>query len=1080
MTRLASLALRSSAVIALAVLVVVPPALVASLIGRPWPDWSTLTVEIDQGNVSDETVMRIAALLFTAIWVWLVATIAAETRRIIATRDLGERSVRASTSPHPGARRPTLLHRLVRIALLGTVTTAATVSTWPTTAFATPSRSLAHAIEPIPPATAPADPIGATPTTPATTTIIADGRSTPLSIAVDLGDETLRDDIVAMNRTNDWNGGVFPEGALITIPVVVTTTTTVGTYTVQPNDGLWHVADSLLGDGTRHHELRPLLDGQQVAPGVVFTADTDTIHPGWVFQRPTEIDTLLTKDDVHVVRTGDTLSSIAGHHLDDPDRWPELWDYNANRAMPDGRTFDDPDLILPGWHIEVPPDGASDPRPIEPSEPDTDAEPPATEPSATDPPPDETTIVTMEPGAEPDPFLPSAPIDIDTTRVAPDAASSPATTSAPPPRTTPSTNAVDPAPFVESVTDTPARSIWNAAARSVWPTLAVGSLLAAGLVATIRRLRNRRLSQLEPGQRLPEPPDGVAGTEQAIRTAAADRPIDTITGLLRSITPYVAVQPEPPAVRAVQVGGERVEILFAEPAPDPPKGWHTIDGGNSWTHRFDETTDEHRQLLTPALVTIGVRTDNNADEVLLDLETAGSLTVAGDRLASIGLARSIALELATYPLGTSMDVHLVGLRLDAADHCDRVWNNTTIKHATDVAERRNARMRTDGATLPAKRAGLDEDDGANDPCVFVVDADALDPAGTEQLEQLVSNCHPRSGTVVVIIGDASGSNERIIVDHEGTALWSGVDLVTPNLIEEAADEINDLLDKIVDTDPEPLEADAWIDALVSAETTADPVRSTGEDADRAELHSTYDPPSFDVLLQLMGEPRAHGVDLTADETELLSLLTCLRHRTEIHIALVHESVGPDRKRKTIENRMSILRRKLGLGADGNDLLPEAAPGRGGRSHYLVSPLVRTDIDLLEHRYRAADELASGEALSVLRDGLELLQGPLLRSRRGYEHWPHSEGVIVEATSIIQAYACRLIELAAEAADPTLILDITSRCSCVLDNPLAEIPIRRAEQTIAETLGDHRLAASVEEAQRRLIAAIDDDPFAEAG
>ena len=67
-------------------------------------------------------------------------------------------------------------------------------------------------------------------------------------------------------------------------------------------------------------------------------------------------------------------------------------------------------------------------------------------------------------------------------------------------------------------------------------------------------------------------------------------------------------------------------------------------------------------------------------------------------------------------------------------------------------------------------------------------------------------------------------------------------------------------------------------------------------------------------------------------------MTCLRHRTEIHIGLVHESIAPDRKKKTIENRVSRLRSRLGVGSDGNDLLPESSSGRNGRSHYMVSPL----------------------------------------------------------------------------------------------------------------------------------------------
>ena len=1018
MTRLRNILTRIGASVALVALVVIPPALVGALIGRPYPQWSTLTSEFDSGQVSADTVMRVAALLFIAIWVWIVTTIAAETSRIIRQRELTDHRARRATSAPQIRRSNTFLHRLVRVALLGTVTTAATISTWSTTAIATPNRSLADSLDPTPPVTAPVDPTDARPSEPVTTTIVADGRATPLSIAVDLGDETLRDDIVAMNRSSDWNGGVFPEGTLVTIPIVDTAThqtaeANADVYVVRPNDGLWNVAEAFLGDGSRHHELRRLLDGQEVAPGIIFSADTDVIHPGWTFHRPAAI--AATSDHprhVHVVRAGDSLSAIAEQHLGDPNRWPELWELNDHRQMPDGRTLDDPNLILPGWLIEIP----------------TDTTDVTIHDATTTPPPTTTTPSTPEPREEPRPDPEATPA---TATTEPGASTIPTDVTdpadelvAPPPvpgdGTIPSpTNLAPPNP---SATAPPARtasdsatseSIWTDAQRSVWPTLVVGSLLIAGLAATIRRLRHRRLSRLQPGQRLTEPTDVVAGTEHAIITNAANRPIATITALLRSITPYAAEQRHPPAVRAVQIGTERVEVLFAEPAPLPPHGWVTIDGGHSWTHRFDEPVDEHRQLLTPALVTIGARTDDHGDEVLLDLETAGSLAITGDRTASLGLARSIAFELATYPLGISMDVSLVGVHVAGTEHCDRVWTDSTITRAVRVAQQRLDRQNATGATVTEERAELDDDDGAHDPHVFIVDTTSLDNDELAGLDDLVRLCGPSTGTAVVIIGDHPDANERIVVDDTGNALWSGVDLHIPMVTNEAEEEVAQMLGHLAGAEAELIEPDDLMTALLKP-ITINGTDSGLEDPTILDGFDVYEPPQHDVLLQVMGEPRAHGVELTADETELLALLTCLRHRTEIHIGLVHDSVAPERARKTIENRMSLLRRKLGTGSDDHDLLPEAAPGRGGRSHYLVSPLVLTDIDLLEHRYHTAESLPSSDALAVLQDGLELMRGPLFRSRRGYEFWPHSEGVIVEMISIIQAYATRLIELAADA------------------------------------------------------------------
>lgn len=1080
-------ALRIGAALMLVVLVVAPPVAVATLIGRPYPDWSTLRDQIDIGQVSTDTIMRIAAALFIGIWVWIVATIAAEVFRIIGTQHptVGLPTRTAPEQAGSSGR----LHRLVRLALLGTVTTAATVSTWSSVAVATaPTLSALTLGDPV--ISAPADPTESTSAAPSTATVVADGRSTPLSVAVDLGDETLRDDIVAMNRSPQWSNGVFPAGMLITVPVIENQTPpsdnlAPGSYVVQDNDGMWNVAQALLGDGARHHELRELLIGQEVAPGVIFTADTSVIHPGWIFRTPVNAPTEAPTGtlDTVVVQRGDTLSRLAEEHLGDPDRWHEIWELNANATMPDGRTFDDPNLLLSGWQLAITAkQPAATPSTVELDEPPVDepvadgthqaspTEVPAAETTPTAPAVPDSSAVSAEPPASPIPPL--------TQSAAPGI---PSETTLPPPHAPAEPSTID-----QTSGATEATSIWSTVERSVWPNLTVGALLLAGLAETIRRLRNRRLSRLTPGHRLAEPSSVVACTELAIKQANTTPIRSTIHGLLRSLTPYAAEQSDPPAVRAVQVGAERIEVLFSKPAPLPPTGWSTIDGGHSWTHQLEDPTGQSRQLLTPALVTIGVRTDEAGDEVLLDLETAGSLSIVGDRDAAIGLARSIALELATYPLGVSMDVCLIGLHVDGTELCDRVWLDTTMTRAVRVAQQRLDRFATDGATnIVTARAELGEDDGAHDPQVFIVDLEGISADDRTLVDDLVRLCQPSTGTALVLIGGRDDIGERITIDNDGSAQWSGVDLRAPNVTREAAGEIAVMLDHVANAESAPIEPDEWmIEAITRIEPVEEPAEGepTGAGEPRSEAPQDedlveffeYQPPAHDVVVQVMGNVRTHGADLTADETELLALLTCLRHRTEIHIGLVHESIAPERAKKTVENRVSRLRGRLGVGSDGRDLLPEASSGRNGRSHYLVSPLVLTDVDLLEHRYHTADTLGSTDALTVLRDGLELMEGPLFRARKGFDGWPHSEGVVVSMTAIVQSYATRLIGLAVDVDDIALVIRTTATAGRVLDNPLSEFPMRQAEQAYAEACGDTDLLASVEGARQRLIEYIDTD------
>ena len=54
------------------------------------------------------------------------------------------------------------------------------------------------------------------------------------------------------------------------------------------------------------------------------------------------------------VARGDTLWSIAEHHLGAGERWREIAELNRDREMVDGSTFDDARTILPGWTLLVP------------------------------------------------------------------------------------------------------------------------------------------------------------------------------------------------------------------------------------------------------------------------------------------------------------------------------------------------------------------------------------------------------------------------------------------------------------------------------------------------------------------------------------------------------------------------------------------------------------------------------------------------------------------------------------------------------------------------------------------------------
>ena len=1066
---------RIGAALTLLVLVVVPPVLVVRLIGRPWPDWATLRSQVDGGRLTNDTTMRIAAAMFMVIWIWAMIQVASEVFAILRTR-----SVPIGRATHASLPTPTggngALHRLVRIALLGSVTTAATVSSWSSVGIAA-APPLAHLTYPLDaPATAPADSTKSVPSEPSTTTIVTTGRETPLSLAVDLGDETLRDDIIAMNRSSEWSGGVFPAGTLVTVPVAAATTTTapstaaghVAEYEVQANDGMWDVAKALLGNGSLHHELREQLIGQEVAPGIIFDNDTWVIHPGWVFTAPSVQPSNANTISTYTVVEGDTLSDIAESHLGHPDRWTELWELNANQPMNDGRTFTDPNLIIPGWNLT-----------LEAVEAQVNDEPTVVEQ------PEPTLPAPIPDNAELD--EPSLPPSVE---IVPEVAL-PAPSTVPPRAATPAPSSVpaevlpvpgSSAPVADEDAVDGFESVFADEQRSVWPTLAAGLLLLTGLAETARRLRRRRMASVPLGERPVEPPPVAAGTELAVAQREDAHQLSTLRTLLRQFTPYAREYAEPPPVRAVQLGTDRLELLFTQPAPSPPSGWSSVDGGRSWTHRFeDEATETSRQLLTPALVTIGIRNDDDGHEVLLDLETAARVAIVGDREAALGLARSMVLELATRPLGVPIDVCLVGLHVDSTDLCDRVWTNTTVERSISAA-RQMLRLHGTGDTdtITAARARLDEDDGDHDPQIFIIDCAALSTTEQTLLEELMKLCQPSSGNAVVLIGEHADVIERITVAGE-TGCWEQVELRVPNVTLEAAAQAAVMLDSAANGPTEPLPRTVPTDASSNGnsptselEPTTHPyaeVENPGLEVEDEEPmgEEEYEPPPYEVLIKVMGTVEVDGGDrkFSSQEVEMLALFTCLRHRSMLTKDLVQTNVGDEISDRTAGNRVSGLRRTLGAGPDGNDLLSKAQAGRYSDGAMQLSHLVLTDYDLLRHRYDASLDMTSFDAIKVLRDGLPLLRGPLFRVRSGYR-WVSPEGITSQLQSGVIDYAARLMELAMEVDDIALVLKATSIAGCVLDDPMVELPIRNVEKHYADATGSPELAQSVLAAKHRFM------------
>ncbi|MEY9888428.1 DNA-binding SARP family transcriptional activator/LysM repeat protein [Catenulispora sp. MAP5-51] len=115
-----------------------------------------------------------------------------------------------------------------------------------------------------------------------------------------------------------------------------------------------------------------------------------------------------TLSSPYTVVEGDTLWSVAAHHLGNAERWRDIFDANDSRVQADGQRLSDPDLILPGWTLELPGSSAtSEARALPPMS--KDSRPTGTAPSSAAVPQPIGTADSSSAQSSPTSYAPAAP-----------------------------------------------------------------------------------------------------------------------------------------------------------------------------------------------------------------------------------------------------------------------------------------------------------------------------------------------------------------------------------------------------------------------------------------------------------------------------------------------------------------------------------------------------------------------------------------------------------------------------------------------------------------------------------------------
>lgn len=774
------------------------------------------------------------------------------------------------------------------------------------------------------------------------------------------------------------------------------------THLVGAGESIYSIAVAMAGTDTwRVTEIADaIIDanlGVEMPSGQRFTSPA-YIETGWTLTVPAGVSVRTTTNSpaaphgtfpvqadtaTHVVEPGDTLWAIADQRLGDPTAWTQIWETNAGHQMGDGRTFDDPDLILPGWELEIPTDElpstqhAADDVQVE-----VEVEPVGelSDESDVD---DRSDVVDADeeldaPASDVDEVVTSTPARTDA-GVWKLGAPPPTTVVPPPSTTTLATDSRDAGSDDQVVaapgpqTPSPIR-------------MEHAALLAAGVLALVGVRRRQRLRAARPRHRVPEPHPDVSETERRLRHVGAGE---------RALRVDVACR-----AAAWSLIGTGCQIGWALASPDGtiqlrltgsaelPAPW--VGAGQTWRLGAEAPvellSDDARRVGQPcvALVQLGVTDDG--DDVIIDLEAAGQLAIAAPAEQADEVITAVAASLASSVFAEV--AHLIGVSLTSTAMLGH--RNTHLTESSDAAL--DLATALTGTTTSNERTSFELRSLRTGGEMWEPAVVLLRGADGNDSDAEICAVEPGHGLAIVVADEQQrfeGVGARLVADPDGWRLDAFGTTITMTPIGVAEHDLICLADLVADAsrELEPVQHDDPVAQLSSAPAGHEPPSA------EAEPTEPFEPRPHEIVVGLLGavDVRDRGGIVGSFErsktVELIAWLATHRDRatrTGARTALWEMDV----RDATFANVVSEARRglaRLVTPPEGEEWV-----GRTLTEQLPLHQLVVTDADLVEERLAHARVQPPRQAVETLRPAVELVR-EMPFAGTGYL-WPDAEGL----------------------------------------------------------------------------------------